>query len=298
MERYNRTLVRQLRCYIAEHQKEWDSHLSLLTTAYNTQVHASTGQIPFAFVSPRRLQLIGMERMPRLRKAEERSEDASTAAEQYVEDLKALIPAVRRRLGKAQATYKRAFDARTKQKNSSVKAGDWVYLGTHSRSPKKLGLRTQGPYMVLQTDGHRFLVESLKGLRTVSSDHVTGAPAPPARDGKWTRALRAQALFKVGDQLKDGPEFVFEGFFNHGWDDDGQLKVLVKWFGFPEQEATWQLASSLPKEAIRKYCLRKRDKLPALTREGFPFSDQIGRRPIGAPVTSSHWQREEHKKRG
>ena len=48
VERYNRTLVRQLRCYIAEHQKKWDSHLSLLTTAYNTQVHASTGEIPFS----------------------------------------------------------------------------------------------------------------------------------------------------------------------------------------------------------------------------------------------------------
>ena len=131
-------------------------------------MHASTGEIPFAFVSPRRLQLIGMERMPRLRQAEERTEDASTAAEQYVEDLKALIPAVRRQLGKAQATYKRAFDARTKEKNNSVKAGDWVYLDAHSRSPKKLGFETQGPYMVLQTDGHRFLVESPKSPRTVS----------------------------------------------------------------------------------------------------------------------------------
>jgi len=54
-----------------------------------------------------------MERMPRLRQAEEITEDASTAAEQHVEDLRALIPAVRRQLGKAQATYKRAFDART-----------------------------------------------------------------------------------------------------------------------------------------------------------------------------------------
>jgi len=103
VEQYNRTLVRQLRCYIAENHKEWDSHLSLLTTAYDTQVHASTGQISFAFESPRRLQLISMERMPRLRQAEERTEDASTAAEQYVEDLKALIPAVRWQLGRAQA---------------------------------------------------------------------------------------------------------------------------------------------------------------------------------------------------
>jgi len=151
---------------------------------------------------------------------------------------------------------------------------------------------------VLQTDGHRFLEESPKGLRTVISDHATGAPAPQARVGKWKRALRTQALFKVGDQIKEGPEFVFERVLNHGWDDDGQLKVLVKWFGFPEQEATWQLASSLRREAIRKYCLRKRVKLPALTRAGVFVSDQVGRRPLGAPVTSSHWEREGHKKRG
>jgi len=63
--------------------------------------------------------------------------------------------------------------------------------------------------MVLQTDGHRLLVEGPRGLLTVSSDHVTGAPAPPARDAKWTRALPAQAVFKVSDKDQEGPEFVF-----------------------------------------------------------------------------------------
>jgi len=84
-----------------------------------------------------------MERIPRLRQAEERTEDASTTAEQYVEDLKALIPTIRRQLGKAQATYKRAFDARTKGKNNSVMAGDWVYLDAHSYSPKKYWVEDQ-----------------------------------------------------------------------------------------------------------------------------------------------------------
>jgi len=252
VERDNRTLVRQLCCYVAEHQAEWDRYLSLLTTAYNTQVHSSTGQVPFAFVSPTRLQLIGIERMPRLSQAEERPADASSAAEQYVEDLKVLIPKVREHLGKAQAAYKRAFDVRTREKNNQLKAGDWVYLDAHSRSPKKLRFKPQGPYMVLQTDGYRFLVESSLVIRTVSSEHVTGAPTPPARDAKWTWALRAHALFKEGDQLMDGPEFVFKKFIKHGWNDDGQLKLLVKWFGFPEKEATWQFASSLPREALRK----------------------------------------------
>ena len=161
--------------------------------------------------------------------------------------------------------------------NHTVKAGDWVFLDAHSLSPKKLGFKTQGLYMVLRTDGHRILVVSPRGLRTTTSEHVTGAPAPPVRDAKWTRALGAQALFKVGDQIEKGPEFVFERFLNHGWDDEGPLKVLVKCFWSPEKEATWHFASSLPGRAIRKYCFRKRVNLPALTREGVFFSDQVGR---------------------
>jgi len=52
VELHNRTLVPQLRCYVAEHQAERDSHLSLLTFAYNTQVHSSTVKIFFAFLNP------------------------------------------------------------------------------------------------------------------------------------------------------------------------------------------------------------------------------------------------------
>ena len=129
-------------------------------------------------MSPRRLQLIGIERMPRLRQAEEMPVDASSAAEQYVEDLKVLIPKVREHLGKAQAAYKRAFDARTREKNNQLKAGDWVYLDAHSRSPKKLGFKTQGPYMVLQTDGYGLLMESPRGIRTRACQNTLFWPYP------------------------------------------------------------------------------------------------------------------------
>ena len=141
-----------------------------------------------------------MERMPRLRQAEEKTEDASTAAEQYVEDLKALIPAVLRQLGKAQATYKRAFDASTKIKNNSVEAGYWVYLDAHFCAPKKLGFETQGPYMVLQADGQRFLVESPRGLRTVSSEHVTSAPCEFKSSKEKSTRREAKPLILYGDR--------------------------------------------------------------------------------------------------
>jgi len=64
--------------------------------------------------------------------------------------------------------------------------------------------------MVLQTDGHWFLVESRRVLRTVGSDHVTGDPALPVRGAEWTRAPGAQPLFIVSDQIKECPEIVFE----------------------------------------------------------------------------------------
>ena len=152
--------------------------------------------------------------------------------------------------------------------------------------------------LVLQSDGHRFLVESPRDLRTVSSDHFTGAPAPPVSDSKWTRAFRVQAFFMVGDQTKEGPDLVFDRFLNHGLDDDGQLKVLVYLFEFFDKEATWQFASSLSTEAIRKYCFRKLVKVPALTRKDVFFSDQFGREAFGTLLTSRHKHRKEHKKRG
>ena len=45
VERYDCGLMRQLQCYVGEHQTDWDSHLSVPTVAYNTQVHASTAEM-------------------------------------------------------------------------------------------------------------------------------------------------------------------------------------------------------------------------------------------------------------
>jgi len=58
--------------------------------------------------------------------------------------------------GKAQATYQWALDARSKKKNNTVTAGDLVYLDDHSRSPKKLGFKTHGPYLYYNPMGIGF----------------------------------------------------------------------------------------------------------------------------------------------
>jgi len=96
----------------------------------------------------------------------------------------------------------------------------------------------------------------------------------------------------------DGPHFAYERFLNHGWDDEGKLKVLVKWFGFPQRRATWKEASSLPRESIMMFCMRNHDKIPPLMRKGVFFSDQVERRAFGTLVAQRHRKIMENKKSG
>jgi len=60
----------------------------------------------------------------------------------------------------------------------------------------------------------------------------------------------------------------------------------------------WQFASSLSREALRKYCLRKKVKLPALTREGVYFSDQVQKRVKDRQFVRAGMETRFTKKRG
>jgi len=69
--------------------------------------------------------------------------DVSTAAKQFIGDLKALLPEVRRQLCKEPATSKRALGGRTNEKSHSDQAGNWVYLDFTFLSPKTLARITR-----------------------------------------------------------------------------------------------------------------------------------------------------------
>lgn len=47
VERYNATIVFQLRHYVLQHHEDWDGYVPPLTYTYNVQVHQSTKLIPF-----------------------------------------------------------------------------------------------------------------------------------------------------------------------------------------------------------------------------------------------------------
>lgn len=126
------------------------------------------------------------------------TEDASahTAAAWYMEDLRGLIPWVRKHLTKAQEADTRSIDARVAEKNKDLQRGDWVTQASHARKKSKLSNMTLGPYMILRTDGLRFTVESPTGIRALVTtslgrhrlSRVTlprRKPMPPVRSLHW-----------------------------------------------------------------------------------------------------------------
>jgi len=148
VERFHKTLVKQLRHYVSDHVVTWSRYLRLVVTAYNSQVHSSTGQVPFAFASPRRLTPVAIERLTAGADTGE-IVTPGRAKENFLQRLDALIPLVQDTMEKSQARYKRASDKRVQARREALRVGDWVFVKSHENQGRKLVFKTLGPYQIL-----------------------------------------------------------------------------------------------------------------------------------------------------
>ena len=189
-----------------------------MVTAYNSQVHSSTGQVPFAFVSPRRLTPVVIER---LTAGADTGEIATPglAKENFFQHLDALIPIVRDTMEKAQARYKRAFEKRVQAGREALRVGDWVFVKSHENKGGKLVFKTLGSYQILKTDGRPLTIESDDGKRTINGNHATRAPEPPEGDPAWARALAAWQVPSFPSTGSKPIEAVFDHFVGQGYDE-------------------------------------------------------------------------------
>jgi len=273
-ERFNKTLVKQLRHYVSEHVVTWSRYLSPVVTAHNSQVQGSTGQDPFAFVSPRRLSPVAIERLTKDREAGE-VVSPRQATEKFLQRLDSLVPLVRETMEKAQARYKRAFDKRVRPRRESLRVGDWVYVKSHENQGGKLVFKTLRPYQVLKTDGRRLTIESDDGIRTINGNHASGASEPPESDPAWARALAAWRVPSLPSSASKPLEAVFDYFVGQGYDEHERLMLKVRWFRYGPREDTWQYVEDLPSEKVRQYCQRhqlqvrrRASTAPPLVRDG------------------------------
>jgi len=257
VERFSKTLVKQLRHYVSDHVVTWSRYLSLVVTAYNSQVHGSTGQVPSAFASPRRLTPVAIERLTAGADTGE-IVTPGRAKEDFLQRLHALIPLVRDIMENAQARYKRAFDKRVQARREALRVGDWVFVKSHENQGGKLVFKTLGPYQILKIDGRRITIESDDGIRTINGNHATRAPEPPEGDPAWERALSAWQVPSLPSSDSIPIEAVFDHFVGKGYDEHERLMLNVRWFGYGPREDSWHYVEDLPAEKVRKHCVRHR----------------------------------------
>ena len=176
VERYNRTILAALRTYVADHPRDWDLYTDALTYAYNCQPHTSTSIAPFELVLSKPPEPLALKPLPK-------EEPRGDFKKQWKHWLVDTMAKTRERLTKAQARYKKSYDARLRIQRENINVGDHVYLRVERRNPdehrQKLAPIAEGPYKVNKTDEHTIVIERPKRtVDKVSRSRVVLAPTP------------------------------------------------------------------------------------------------------------------------
>jgi len=187
VERYNRPMATQLRHYVADDPSRWDELLPVITMAYNSQPHRSTGIAPFELVIPRRIPNLTVRNLPPgtplSNKGTLQDESPLTRKLEFMASLRRQIPVVVEALRKKHQRYKCNFDHRVATRDADVKIVDYVYTTNHDRK-NMLQSKAIGPFVVVDTDADAstFVIDIDGEEKRVSSDHVTPASRPTTAD--------------------------------------------------------------------------------------------------------------------
>ena len=153
-ERFNQCLYDMITTYIDDNQTNWDEDLALVTSAYRSSVHSSTGYSPNYLMFGREVTLpiqLQYGCFPKSHNCEKESE--------YVESLKAKLEnsySLARQFTKSTIKrQKRDYDSRLN--TNSYKVGDLVYCldksKTVGRSKKLEPIIWQGPLVITRKFG-------------------------------------------------------------------------------------------------------------------------------------------------
>lgn len=239
-ERANRTLIEQLRHYVSHNQDDWSKYLPQLEFAVNSAVNDSIGMSPFVCDKGRQpvtpLLLTNGHEVGRATKVE------STAA--LIERLQAIYEEAMAALEEAQGVQRCQADK--KRREEEFEEGDLVLLsaaniGTpldRELGTKKLSPRYFGPFRILEK---RSSVVYKLELPTTWRIH------PVFHISKLRRYKEGPEEF--GQRGDPRPQAIVDEDGEERWEVEKILKYrkrrgrdeyLVKWAGWPVEEASWE----------------------------------------------------------
>ena len=150
VERHNRTLENMLSLWTNERQTDWDHHIPLLSMAYRSSPHKSTGETPNLLMLGREVTLpvdLIMEEPPE--EPGEEPPNLSGYAADLLERMHMVNEAARKVMTQQMVSQKRQYDQNVRL--TCYQPGEVVWLhhmaGKKGRSPKLLRKWT-GPYVI------------------------------------------------------------------------------------------------------------------------------------------------------
>jgi hypothetical protein len=244
-ERANRTIEQMLRTYIQTDEAEWPKLLPALELAYNCTPHSSTGLSPFEILigeNPIREQDLDIvERLPY-----QVTPPMTKSFQQLVDRAYAHIEAAKQRQKDIVDKHRREVE---------FQIGDKVWLSTRNMPPRgcaKFHPRYMGPFPILEKIGKvayklqlppTMLQHPVFHVSLLSKyvERPEGMQAPENEE-QWL------PISVLDESQPQRPRMFLEYEAEHILDERGEgssLQYLVKWKGFPDNQATWEPAAHL-----------------------------------------------------
>ncbi len=153
VERYNRTLVHMISAYVNENQLDWDEHLPLLTSAYRSCRHESTGYTPNMLMYGREVHIpIQLVMGGVTSDTEENGDNTAEFVTKLKDKMLRVHELCREHLQKSLERERRDYDTRISINNYEV--GDLVYAldstKTVGKSYKLKSDRWKGPLVIVR----------------------------------------------------------------------------------------------------------------------------------------------------
>ena len=176
VERYNRTLMDAVRCFVGKYETNWDLQLQQIAGALRSAVNRQTGFTPNRMVLGREVNTPAHLMFPHAR-------DTHIDPDGYVEELVRTIQAAhefaRKALNTASKRSKRDYDLRTRLRG--YKVGEAVYLldsATLKGKCKKLSPPWKGPGVIVKCiSAYLFRIRLRNAYVVVNHDRIK-----PCRD--------------------------------------------------------------------------------------------------------------------
>ncbi|CAM4830631.1 unnamed protein product [Rotaria magnacalcarata] len=168
IERYNATLDSKIAALSNEQRTDWDEQLPFVTFNYKTNIHRTTGQIPFELMYGR-LPILPFDQQQPIVTLSQDPEHVNKL-KQY---LSSLTAHAKSSILKQQKKYKERYDRH--RTNPVYKLDDLVLIQALTRR-NKLDIRYEGPFRIVQQLGTKtFIVKHIKKptlVRQVTSDVI------------------------------------------------------------------------------------------------------------------------------